>query len=147
MTWRYTFQKPGEEWSRPGFNDRQWNRGPGGFGTRGTPGAVVGTTWNTPDIWLRREVTLPVSTHASRLQFLAYHDEDVEIYINGILAGRAAGYRTTYEPVEVLPAALPLLKPGARVVLAVHCHQTRGGQGVDVGLVDVDESPKEILPH
>jgi Domain of unknown function (DUF4965)/Domain of unknown function (DUF5127)/Domain of unknown function (DUF1793)/Domain of unknown function (DUF4964) len=142
MTWRYTFQKPGDEWSRPGFNDRQWSRGPGGFGTRGTPGAVVGTTWNTPDIWLRREVTIPANTDASRLQFLAYHDEDVEIYINGVFAARQGGYLTTYQPVEISSAALSLLQPRAKVVLAVHCHQTTGGQGVDVGLVDVDETRK-----
>ena len=48
------------------------NKARAGFGTSGTPGAVVGTTWNTPDIWLRREVTLPggnrsVPTPASRL--------------------------------------------------------------------------------
>ena len=55
MTWRYTFQKPDDDWSRSGFDDSHWNQGPGGFGTRGTPGAVVGTTWSTPDIWLRAD--------------------------------------------------------------------------------------------
>ena len=49
------------------------------------------------------------------------------------------GYVTAYELIEMLPAALTAVKPGAKVVLAVHCHQTGGGQGVDVGLVDVVE--------
>ena len=97
MTWRYTFQKPDDDWSRSGFNDSQWKQGPGGFGTRGTPGAVVRTTWNTPDIWLRREVTLPANTDAARLQLVAYHDEDVEIYFSGVFAARKGGYITNYE--------------------------------------------------
>ena len=105
MTWRYTFQKPDDDWSRSGFDDSHWKQGPGGFGTRGTPGAVVGTTWNTPDIWLRREITIPANTDADRLQLLAYHDEDVEIYLNGVLAARKSGYVTTYESVEIHPAA------------------------------------------
>jgi hypothetical protein len=147
MTWRYTFQRPDDEWSRPGFDDSHWKQGPGGFGTRGTPGAVVGTTWGTPDIWLRREITLPANTEVSRLQFLTYHDEDVEIYINGVFAARKGGYLTSYEPVEILSAAQSLLQPSTKVVLAVHCHQTTGGQGIDVGLVDVDEGTKSIRLH
>ncbi len=60
--WRYTFKEPAGDWARPGFDDSEWKQGPGGFGTTGTPGAVIGTTWHTPDIWLRREVTLPAGT-------------------------------------------------------------------------------------
>src|SRR5205814_1039744 len=54
--WRFTLQKPAEDWFKPGFDDSGWQEGPGGFGTRGTPGAVVRTEWKTDDIWLRRTV-------------------------------------------------------------------------------------------
>ena len=40
---------------------------------------------------------------------------------------------------EIRKTARALLKPGAKITLAVHCHQTIGGQGVDVGIVNVAE--------
>jgi hypothetical protein len=139
VPWRYTVARPSEGWTRPEFDDSRWSWGPAGFGTAGTPGIKVATTWNTPDIWIRREITLPPSADPARVQLFLYHDEDVEVYIDGILAAREPGYVTTYQPVEISGAARERVKPGAKVVMAVHCHQTNGGQGVDVGLVDVDE--------
>src|SRR5207244_1791916 len=100
---------------------------------------IVGTEWNTPDVWLRREATLPANVNLERLQLLVYHDEDVEIYINGVLAASESGFVNAYDPMDISAAARVQLKPGAKIVLAVHCHQTTGGQGVDVGLVEVRE--------
>ena len=54
QTWRYTMTEPAANWYATGFDDSTWDEGPGGFGTDGTPGAIVGTEWNTSDIWLRR---------------------------------------------------------------------------------------------
>jgi hypothetical protein len=136
VVWRYTESRPPADWMKPGFDASAWKEGPGGFGTKGTPNAVVGTVWRTDDIWLRRECTMPAGEHPG-LQLLVYHDEDVEIYLNGVLAASAPGFVNSYEPMELSGAARALLKPGAKIVLAVHCHQTTGGQGVDVGLADV----------
>lgn len=137
--WQYTTAKPSGDWTQPGFDDRSWKTGKGGFGTPGTPGAVVGTEWNTGDIWLRRSFTMPAGAHPN-LQLFVYHDEDVEIYINGVLAARQIGFTSAYEPMPMGEAARRLLPPGAKITLAVHCHQTGGGQGVDVGFADVVES-------
>ena len=110
----------------------------GGFGTKGTPGAVVRTEWNTPGIWLRREFTLPEGKW-SDLQFRMHHDEDAEVYLDGILATQVSGYVTDYEAVRIKTKAREILKPGKHL-LAVHCKQTGGGQYIDVGVVDVQPS-------
>ena len=141
IEWRYTLDKPPADWTKPKFDDSQWRSGPGGFGTRGTPKAVVGTVWRTADIWVRREATLPDNVDLDRLQLLVYHDEDVEVYIDGVLAASEGGFVNSYEPMDISAAAKTLLKPGGHFTLAVHCHQTVGGQGVDVGLVEVVEAP------
>jgi len=99
---------------------------------------VVGTTWNSNDIWLRRTVTVP-ATATGDLMLYAYHDEDLEVYFNGILATSEGGYTSSYVPLEITPEAKALVKPGATITIAVHCHQTGGGQGVDVGIATVKE--------
>src|SRR5437762_3625478 len=88
VTWRYTFDSPAiHEWTLPDFDDSRWQSGHGAFGTPGTPGITPNTRWATRDICMRREVRLPATLAASEpLQLLVFHDEDVEIYFDGVLA-------------------------------------------------------------
>ncbi|HEY7426972.1 MAG TPA: glycoside hydrolase family 2 TIM barrel-domain containing protein [Gemmataceae bacterium] len=132
LTWRYTLEKPAEGWFKPDFKDADWKEGAGGFGTRDTPGAVVRTVWNTSDIWLRRTFELPENA-PKELHLLLHHDEDAEIYLNGVLAAKVGRYVTDYEEVEIRAAALATLKPGKNI-FAIHCKQTGGGQYIDAGL-------------
>jgi hypothetical protein len=135
VTWKYTTEKPGSDWVKPAFNDSKWNEGIGGFGAEGTPGTIINTPWNTNNIWLRREFVLSKEDTAHpKIQI--HHDEDAEVYLNGVLAVQAPGYITSYEEVDPEPAALSALLTGTNV-MAVHCHQTTGGQYIDVGLVMV----------
>ncbi len=134
-SWRYVSggSKPADDWIKPGFDDSGWKTGNAPFATNPPGGIPTGTGWNDSDIWMRRKVTLPPGSYTN-LAFMAYHDEDIEIYVNGVLASTESGYNSAYTPVEITPAAKALLKPGATVTLCVHVHQTVGGQGVDVGL-------------
>ena len=59
VLWRYTTDRPADDWFKPEFDAASWKEGPAGFGTQGTPGAVVRTEWKSSDIWLRREITIP----------------------------------------------------------------------------------------
>jgi hypothetical protein len=133
VTWRYTMRRPEGDWFETGFDDSAWQEGEAGFGRHGTPGAVVRTEWNTPDIWMRRVIIVP-ERELETIQFRLHHDEDAVVYLNGVMAARMAGYISGYEQVPLTPAGRAALRPG-RNVIAVHCHQTSGGQYIDVGLV------------
>jgi hypothetical protein len=133
--WRYTFNEPAPGWFKPDFNDLSWKTGPGGFGTAVTPGAVARTVWNTGAIWLRREIVLPAGPIAD-LHLQLHHDDDTEVYLNGVLAAKLPGYSTNYKIVPISEEARKTLRSGANV-LAVHCRQTGGGQYIDVGLVEL----------
>jgi hypothetical protein len=131
ITWRYTLEKPTGEWTAAGFDDSTWKQAPGPFGTAGTPGITPKTVWSSDDIWLRREFSMPEIS--GELKCIVYHDEDVEVYVNGVLASSEGGFVTGYGPLDITADALKVLKPGTKITLAVHCHQTTGGQGIDVG--------------
>ncbi|NOS68440.1 MAG: DUF4965 domain-containing protein [Verrucomicrobia bacterium] len=133
--WRYAMEKPTDDWAKTGFDDAAWKEGKSGFGTEGTPGAVIGTVWNTPDIWLRREVEIPADK-LKNLELWIHHDEDAEIYINGVAGAHPKGYVSDYFNRPPNAAGIAALKPGKNLI-AVHCHQTGGGQYIDVGFVEV----------
>lgn len=129
-TWSYTTARPADGWMQPGFSAANWQSGPAGFGQGvGSPH----TPWTTDDIWLRRQVTLGANL-PSKLAFLCFHDEDVEIYVNGVLAASAKGYTTDYVELPMTAAGRAALKPGKNLI-AVHCRQTIGGQYIDLGII------------
>lgn len=137
VTWKYTTSSPASNWNSTGYNDGGWASSPGAFGTAGTPGISPRTTWSSADIWLRQQFN-PGNLNTADLAamvFRTYHDEDVEIYINGVLAASATGYVGNYISMPINQAGKNALIANANNVLAVHCHQTIGGQGVDVGIV------------
>jgi hypothetical protein len=137
-TWRYTTTEPAENWQQADFDDSGWQSGQAGFGTQGTPGAVVRTEWNGSDIWLRREIQLDSLPQDGAIMLDIHHDEDAEVYINGKLVRRLRGHTTSYRPVALSENARQSLRTGENTI-AIHCRQTRGGQYIDVGLLEMRE--------
>lgn len=135
VPWRSTQSEPHEGWQRPDFDDATWTLTPGGFGTPNTPAAVIRTVWATPDIWLRREFTVSETGESPVLAWRVHHDEDAELYLNGIETARLPRWTQGYVTIKLPPEAARALKPG-RNVIAIHCHQITGGQYIDAGLVE-----------
>ncbi len=138
--WRFTTARPSDDWIQPDFDDGSWKEAPGGFGEPTTPGSKVRTEWKTPDIWLRRVVKLPKGATTGRGYAVSiHHDEDAEIYLNGKLVAAVKGYVTEYVTLPIDDKAVAAALKEGENVLAVHCHQTGGGQYIDVGLLRLEE--------
>lgn len=135
--WYYTVTRPEDNWMQPQFDaaGAGWKKGQAGFGTPETPGTKVRTRWDTSDIWIRREFTLDHEVTLN-LHLMVHHDEDAEIYINGIPAVLLYGFTGSYQPFVLTDQGRRALKAGTNTI-AIHCHQSRGGQYIDAGLVDV----------
>ncbi len=129
-TWEYTFKRPTQDWKDVGYRNKSWFKGQGGFG-RGAPNSKVTSEWKSSDIWMRTSFGLKVLPETLALEI--YHDEDVEVYLNGVEIFKATGYVTDYQNFLLDQRALDALQTG-RNVLAVHCHQTAGGQFIDLAL-------------
>lgn len=137
-SWRYTFSEPGTEWMMPSFDDFGWREGASGFGTQGTPGAIIRTEWNGNRIYLRKWIEIPALNDHDELRLEVHHDEDCEIYVNGKRLWREGGYLTDYRTILLTPEQRSLFRAGENLI-AVSCRQTGGGQFIDVGLALIQE--------
>lgn len=127
--YRFTTETPATDWTGGNFNDSAWTEAPAPFGN--LPNAR--TKWHTSDIWLRGGFDWdgkPFRTAA----LVIFHDEDTEVYVNGQKVWSRGGFNNAYESFEVTAALQRVLTPG-RNTLAVHTHQTVGGQLVDLALL------------
>ncbi len=133
--WKFTSKEPESDWQFENFNDSDWKVGLSGFGNGNPPNSNEQTNWNTNDIWLRKSIDIRKlsSEELEKLIMVVYYDEDCEIYINGVLASSNKGYVSNYKQVEINKEALNAIKTGKNTI-AVHCHQTTGGQYFDMGL-------------
>jgi hypothetical protein len=134
--WKYTTQAPGPDWMAKNFDDSHWQDGKGGFGVEVPDHGLIGTPWTSDHIWMRRHFN-PGAITTDQIAHLCvsdYHDEDIEMYINGVPAYRATGYLTRYETKALTVEGRKALAPNADNVLAVSCLNKEAGQYVDVGL-------------
>lgn len=136
VSWKYTTAAPANGWEKPDFDDSAWKEGEAGFGRQDTPGAIVGTRWNSDDIWLRRlfdwDGEMPEN---AAFALNVHHDDAVQIFLNGKPVLKRSGYTTSY---EIMRASLELKK--GKNTLSVQCHQDQGGQFIDAGIVLIKKS-------
>ncbi|MDR3234547.1 MAG: beta galactosidase jelly roll domain-containing protein [Planctomycetaceae bacterium] len=132
--WAYTTDKPADGWEKADFNDSAWKKGKGGFGTKITPNTTVRTEWNTGDIWIRKSFDLSAEDvkSPSQLTLDLYHDEDAEVFINGVKVFEVKGYTTNYANFPLNNAARAF--NAGKNVIAIYCKQTNGGQYIDAGI-------------
>jgi hypothetical protein len=137
QTWRYTTREPGEGWMQADYDDSHWATAEAGFGTKDAPGAIIGTPWNSEDIWIRQEFVLGKipDEEMKDLSLHIHHDDAAEVYMNGILAADLPGWTSSYTFQSFAQEAKEALVENGNNMMAIHCHQDRGGQFIDAGLM------------
>lgn len=155
--WKYSTTFSGTGWYLDGFDDASWARGRAGFGAGDPPNTHIRTPWNSKEIYLRRAFHLGNLSldDVRNLKIWVYHDEDCEIFINGVLAAQTTGYISNFKLIPISEKALNALRINDENLIAVKCTQSWGGQYIDVGLtaeietnklVSVPQLPKPALP-
>jgi hypothetical protein len=132
VSWKYTLDKPAENWIQEKYQDNTWKAGTAGFGSSDI--SISRTSWTSEDIWIRRSFEVK-SVSDKKLGLRIRHDEDAEVYINGKFVNSVNGHTGKYETLFLEKNAREILHPGTNVI-AVHCHQTTGGQFIDAGLIE-----------
>lgn len=143
LEWRLTLEKPSDDasWTRMAFDDSTWQAGRSGFGTSNTPSAKVGTEWTAESIWLRHHFKIDsLPEHPLRLRF--HHNDDAEVFINGVRIVELKGRTKWYKEIEFPKEARDALVKGENV-LAVTCRNLGGPQYIDVGIIEVVPAPKD----
>lgn len=133
-TWEgaYTFEKPLKGWESLSFNDKGWKSGTAAFGTTQNE-PTARTHWNTPDVWVRREFVLEDDL-SDKTVYLEYtHDDDAEIYINGIEVVNTGNSAGKNRLLKLSGEVKNTLKKG-RNIIAAHCRDRGGHALVDFGL-------------
>lgn len=135
----YTFDMPKEGWTEVDYNTEGWKSGKAAFGTNDQP--VVGTSWNTKDIWVRRSFTLNDDLSGEPVYLQYSHDDVFELYLNGEqLVATDYCWRNNVM-IELTDNAKKKLRKGKNVI-AAHCHNTTGGAYVDFGLYAPNQATK-----
>ena len=128
--YRYATEKPGEGWTTEAFDDGKWKTGQAPFGKDVWS---VRTPWATSDIYLRQAFDYDGSKLKEGALFI-FHDDDAEVFVNGQQIWAGKGFLTFYKTYPVTEPLRKALRKG-RNTLAVHTHQTGGGQFIDLALL------------
>jgi len=132
IVWKYTSEKPAADWMQATYSDETWNSGQAGFGSSDI--GIARSRWKTRDIWIRQEFDIQ-KVSRRKLGISIRHDEDAEIYINGQFCGSIKGFSGSYEQILLDKKVKDILHRGKNTI-AIHCHQTTGGQFIDAGLFE-----------
>jgi hypothetical protein len=129
--WRYATETPKGDWTSDRFDDKSWQSGMAPFGRDGD--WPTKTPWTTSDIYLRRTFEYDDQELKSGAVVISY-DEDTDVYVNGQKILSVRNFISQYEMHTVTEALRKALHKGTNVV-AVHTHQTAGGQHIDLALL------------
>jgi hypothetical protein len=136
---KYTESKPSGNWMKEDYNDSAWKTGEAPFGDDVT---FARTKWISPDLWTRR--VFPAVNHEKGNLFLKIrHDDNVEVFLNGVNIYTLNGWTHKYLYIPVPDSLLKKTGEGNNI-LAIHVANTAAEQWLDAGLLRQIESTDQL---
>ena len=126
---KFLLKTPEKGWEQNDFDDNSWTSGKAAFGSSGFQSTT--TVWDTKEIWVRREFTIPEISSGADVYLIYSHDDDFELYLNGkeiVNTGNRAKSNV------LLKIDGNLLNSGGANVIAAHCLDRGGLAYVDFGI-------------
>lgn len=133
----YTEKEPSGQWTEVDYKDQSWEKGKAAFGTTDMPN--LSTPWETKSLWVRRTFELAEDLSGKPVMLEYSHDDDFELYINGIRVVETGYAWNNNVLLELTEEVKNTLKPGKNVIAAYGQNRV-GGAYVDFGLFLEDES-------
>ena len=137
---QYTETKPGVNWMKSDYSAPDWKSAKLPFG-KGWDDAFQ-TPWNSREIWMRRTFSLN-DLSIEQLMLLLRHDDDVEVYINGIPAYSCTKCHLKEMKEFPLSDAIRKSLQKENNLIAIHCTNPKGNAWLDAGL-GKQEAPQKI---
>ena len=133
--YRYSVEAPAAGWNQIKFDDSSWKTGIAPFGRDGSSDGShpVKTEWLTSDLVARKTFQYSEGSLKKAAIVISY-DEDTEVFVNGKLIFSSVGYIDNYKIADITAELKAAIKSGVNT-LAVHTHQTIGGQYMDLALL------------
>jgi hypothetical protein len=88
-------------------------------------------------------VRVPDPKTTGELRLLLQHDDDAEVYLNGVLLTKQTGANNKYDSFSIPAAARQALHAGDNV-LAMHATSPQGGEYLDAGLYETVPAPAPL---
>ena len=138
VNWKYTTTQPASSWKNKTFNDASWATGQPGFAQPGagpSPEDVIRTTWaaNANKIWMRKTFTISAANIPKAIIWARW-DDNIKVYINGVLTGEMADYTSGYRYFGISAEARATLSSSGSNTIAVEVEDLGGGKYIDVGI-------------
>jgi len=129
--YHYSIETPADGWNQEGFNDSTWKTGLAPFGGDGE--WTTRTKWTSGDIYFRKTFDY-AGGDIKKGALVIFYDDDTEVYVNGQKIFSGEKFITSYQLFSVVAVLLKNKKKGSNTI-AVHTHQSSGGQYVDLALL------------
>ncbi len=126
--YKYSTEKPADDWLKETFDDNAWKSGLAPFGN----GGKARTQWKTKDIYFRKTFEY-AGGELKNAAVVIHHNDNTEIYVNGQKITAVTGSKGFYM-IMVTEQMKQALKKGLNT-LAVHSHEAGQGQFVDFAIL------------